>query len=80
MGNRTKNQMTFADNTDLGAILKKKDAVMPIALFETYDEVEFEGNNFMAISAWDEYLTHMYGDYMTPTPLDERQSTHQFCE
>ena len=80
MGNRAKNQMTFADNTDLGAILKKKDAVMLITLFKTYDEVEFEGNNFMAISDWDEYLTHMYGDYMTPPPLEERLSTHQCCE
>lgn len=79
-GNQEKNQYTFADHTDLNVILKKTDAAMPMNLFKTYEEVEFEGNRFMAISAWDEYLTHMYGDYMTPPPPEERLSTHQFCE
>ena len=38
---------------------------------------EFEGKMFMGLSDADKYLTHMYGDYMTPPPK-EKQIQHEF--
>lgn len=50
---------------------------MDRALFEKYCDIEFEGGgNFMAIDAWDEFLTKCYGDYMTPPPEGKRVSEH----
>lgn len=42
--------------------------------FEKTVELEFEGKRFSAIYNWDEYLTGLYGDYMTPPPEDKRKS------
>lgn len=42
--------------------------------FEQTVELEFEGKCFSAIHNWDEYLTGLYGDYMTPPPENKRQS------
>ncbi|MDE7406227.1 MAG: LicD family protein [Clostridiales bacterium] len=44
--------------------------------FEKNIEVEFEGKRFSAIYNLDEYLTGLYGDYMTPPPEDMRK-THK---
>ena len=38
--------------------------------------VEFMGNEFYAMRNYDEYLTNLYGDYMTPPPESERVSRH----
>lgn len=35
-------------------------------LMDDYTFVGFEGQQLMAISKWDNYLTEQYGDYMTP--------------
>lgn len=39
--------------------------------------VEFEGHNIYAMANYDEYLTNLYGDYMTPPPENERVSRHE---
>ena len=44
----------------------------PARFLEGFTQLEFEGNMFMAVAGYDEYLTHLYGDYMTPTPPDKR--------
>lgn len=36
----------------------------------------FEDDTFCAFSAYDEYLTAIYGDYMTPPPEDKRENYH----
>ena len=41
---------------------------MPKARFEIPVEVEFEGRAFPTMSCYREYLTGIYGDYMTPPP------------
>ena len=38
--------------------------------------VDFEGEKFYTMANYDEYLTNLYGDYMTPPPENERVSRH----
>lgn len=39
--------------------------------------VEFMGNEFYTMRNYDEYLTNLYGDYMTPPPESEQISRHE---
>ena len=39
-------------------------------------EVEFGGEKFTAMANYHEYLTNLYGDYMTPPPEAEKASRH----
>ena len=43
-------------------------------------ELEFEGDRFTAPKEYDKALTHMYGDYMTPPPDDERRGHFTSCK
>ncbi|MBR5736505.1 MAG: LicD family protein [Bacteroidales bacterium] len=52
--------------------------IFPSDIISGYTELEFEGQKFMAISHYDEYLKIMYGDYMTPPPESERVPKHNF--
>lgn len=47
---------------------------MPRETFEEFCELPFGDRNFLAIKNWDGYLTHLYGDYMTPPPENKRIS------
>ena len=40
-------------------------------------EVEFEGEKFTAPSNYDEYLCHLYGDYMQLPPEKKRRTRHE---
>jgi len=44
---------------------------------ETTSKVEFEGKEYTTVGDTDAYLTHLYGDYMTPPPEKLRQATHR---
>ena len=41
-----------------------------------YIQVEFEEDLYPIIKNYDAYLTHLYGDYMTPPPVDKRIAEH----
>lgn len=58
------------DNTT-GSATAKKDIENPV-------EVEFNGMTFKAAANIDFYLTHAYGDYMTPPPLKDRVYHHLY--
>lgn len=45
-------------------------------LFEQTIDLPFEDCTFMAIASYDKFLTHFYGDYMTPPPVDQRHPYH----
>ncbi len=51
---------------------KNLQARFPSDLFDELCEVEFEGHMLPAPKRWDEYLTLVYGDYMTPPPPEKR--------
>ena len=49
---------------------------MPLEGYLKGVPVMFEGNEYPAMSCYDEHLTLMYGDYMTPPPEDKRVPSH----
>ena len=50
---------------------------VPREWFGDGEELEFEGLAVRCPKEWDAYLTHVYGDYMTPPPEKERRSHHE---
>lgn len=44
--------------------------------FDNLMEADFEDRKFYAMSNYDEYLSGIYGDYMTPPPENKRNSHH----
>ena len=53
--------------------------LQPRRVFEGKDAiVSFEGESFHTMPGWRDYLTSLYGDYMTPPPPEKRKSTHRF--
>lgn len=47
---------------------------MPRRYFEAYTELPFEGHSFSCIAAWNDYLTHLYGNYMQLPPEPQRET------
>ena len=63
----------FAFSSDLSCSYR---SICPREVFEKYEKVPFEKETFEIISSYDEWLTQMFGDYMTPPPAKERTSPH----
>ena len=53
-----------------------KIAAMNTAIFLDSIDVDFEDIKVKIPKLYDEYLTNMYGDYMTPPPLDKQVGGH----
>ena len=43
---------------------------------ENVSQVEFEGESYNTVGDTDAYLTHLYGDYMTPPPAEKQVCVH----
>ena len=56
----------------------KEKEYYPISYFKEYAEVKFEGNSFMAIKEYDNFLNYVYGDYMKLPPEEDRKPKHTF--
>ena len=54
--------------------------VIPSTCFEKMVELPFEDEVFKCSENYDEYLSKVYGDYMTPPPEDKRLKGHQIIE
>lgn len=50
--------------------------IVPSALFANYELKDFDGHKFYVISAYDEYLRLVFGDYMQLPPVDKRKPHH----
>lgn len=46
---------------------------VPAVFFDSYTDIDFEGMKMRCIKEYDAYLTMIYGDYMTPPPMNERK-------
>jgi len=43
---------------------------------ENASYVKYEGDSYLTVGDTDAYLTHLYGDYMTPPPISQRAGNH----
>lgn len=48
------------------------------SLFDEIDYIPFEDRKYKAFKDYDEFLTSVFGDYMTPPPIEKRVSFHTF--
>ena len=49
---------------------------MPKEWFTNRAEYDFEGKRFYSSRDYDVVLKYIYGDYMTPPPVDQQVSNH----
>lgn len=56
----------------------RKREIMPREIFSEYIKVQFEGKSFNAFARYDEYLRALYGDYMTPPPVEKQVTHHDY--
>ena len=69
----------YKDSDLVAHILGTRDlkTVINKNLFDTLVDIEFEGRKLKSFKDTDSYLTMVYGDYMTPPPIDKRQGHHK---
>ena len=60
---------------NFGGIYKERE-IMPAGWYEDCVTIEFEGIPAMAPCEYDKVLTSLYGDYMTPPPVEKRVTHH----
>ena len=53
-------------------------SILPRNCFDDYVELDFEGEYFMAMKGYKEYLTTLFGDYMQLPPVEKRVTHHTF--
>lgn len=54
--------------------------IMPKSVIGNPTEYIFEGHTVYGIENYDEYLTRLYGDYMTPPPPEKQVTHHDYIE
>ena len=52
--------------------------ILPKQLYSEFVLLEFENKKYYVIKGYDEYLTSIFGDYMTLPPIEKRVSHHFF--
>ena len=51
--------------------------IFPTAWFEKPIQLPFETTAIPSVAQYDTMLTNLYGDYMTPPPVEERDQRHR---
>ncbi len=77
MTRRLLRKYPFADSRFVCVFDDGFHGVIPKQVLGQPTPVQFEGHEVMGVEHSDAYLTHMYGDYMTPPPHDA-QRQHRF--
>ncbi len=77
MTRRLLRKYPFADSRYVCVFDDGFHGVIPKQVLGQPTPVQFEGHEVMGVEHSDAYLTHMYGDYMTPPPHDA-QRQHRF--
>lgn len=77
---REKNELTYADRFSLSPHQLKDKMLMPINIFNYYENIMFESREFQSIKNWHTYLTVMYGNYMELPPIERRIPPHDFID
>lgn len=54
----------------------KRYQVFDFDVFEELIDVDFEGHKYLAPAKYHDYLKQVYGDYMTPPPVEKRHPYH----
>lgn len=62
-----------------GAYSNEKE-LMPSSFFNSLIDVSFEGKQFKITALYDYYLKNLFGDYMTPPPLEKRKPNNHFLD
>lgn len=62
---------------NLYSIYTRKKETIPAEWVDDLAYISFEGKQFSTLSHVDEYLVHMYGDWMNPPPVEKRRPAHQ---
>lgn len=52
--------------------------IMETSVFSEYIDIKFEDTFVSCLKNYDIFLTTIYGDYMTPPPIDKQVETHTF--
>lgn len=68
----------YEETKRVGNFLGAYSCAMEKEKFRNFIYAEFEGRRFKIPSGYDEWLTQLYGDYMTPPPENKRASRHHF--
>lgn len=48
------------------------------SVFDSFEDVDFEGRKFKALSGWKTYLTNLYGDFMMLPPKEQQVAKHSY--
>ena len=72
--------MDFDDAAYAGCVCGsyREKEIMKADVFREFIPVEFEGENFSVIRAYDDYLKMHYGNYMLLPPEEKRQTHHTY--
>lgn len=69
------NNTIYLDNIVFNTYIGKRHRK---ACYNSYVKKEFEDFDFLVAEGYDEILSTIYGDYMTPPPIEKRCSNHNF--
>ncbi len=53
-----------------------RNIIMPYSVFESFEDIEFEGKKFSAIKEFDQYLKIIYGSNYMELPPEDKRVTH----
>ena len=62
---------------NLYSVYKMEKEMIKAEWIEKPSYVEYEGDQYLTVGDTDAYLTHLYGDYMTPPPVADRVEVHK---